>query len=72
LAAEPGGPAATVEVIKKLMGSIEKAPVEDTEAETNGTNGTTAAEDISKAEVAGEVADTAEKLDSSESKVDTV
>jgi len=89
LAAEPGGPAATFEVVKKLVGSTEAAPapvaenagnaaegekvleeakVEEAQPATNGLNGTSEAtkEDIAKAEVAADVADTAEKLDSNE------
>jgi peroxiredoxin Q/BCP len=108
LAAEPGGPAATVEVVKKLVASsgtsapatgdgikaaeaegekpleeprVEKpivtepavtAPavteptiVEPTAA-TNGINGSATHEDVAKANVAADVADTAEKLDSKE------
>jgi len=57
LAAEGGGPAATVEVVKKLVAGGA--------TETNGTNGAKA-EDISQANVAADVADTAEKLDSKE------
>lgn len=74
LAAEAGGPAATVEVVKKLIGSGD-VPTEEEKVEaeaeapvTNGTNGATK-EDVAKADVAGEVADTAEKLDSEEAKV---
>lgn len=73
LAAEAGGPAATVEVVKKLIGSGDVPTKEKVEAEapvTNGTNGATK-EDVAKADVAGEVADTAEKLDSEEAKVAT-
>lgn len=86
LAAEPGGPAATVEVVKKLVGSSD-APAADTtkvdkvaeevkaakepkaeEAKpaTNGVNGSVTNEDVTKANVAAEVANTAEKLDSNE------
>jgi len=76
LAAEPGGPAATVEVVKKLVGGdaaateapIAEPAVEEPEANgVNGTNGLTK-EDTEKADVAAEVADTAEKLDSNEAK----
>jgi len=83
LAAEPGGPAATVDVVQKLItsqGSAASAPVteevleepktETLEPATNGTNGTNGAtkDDIALADVAAQVADTAEKLDSNESK----
>lgn len=76
LAAEPGSPAGTVEVVKKLVGSdiepvsgeISKTDGDVTTEETkpaNGVNGSAAAkEDIAKADVAADVADTAEKLDS--------
>ncbi|KUJ12002.1 AhpC-TSA-domain-containing protein [Mollisia scopiformis] len=78
LAAEPGSPAGTVEVVKKLVEGGEAttaAPVteavEEPKTETtngvNGTNGLTK-EDTDKAEVAAEVADTAEKLDSNDAK----
>lgn len=59
LAAEPGSPSGTVDVVKKL---VESGPA------TNGVNGA-AKDDIAKAEVAVQVADTAEKLDSKEEKV---
>jgi len=75
LAAEPGGPDATVAVVKKLVGS--SAPVTENgnvvegkkaDDETKPTNevddGVAAKVDAAKAEVAAEVADTAEKLDS--------
>lgn len=52
LASEPGGPAPTVEVVKKLVASngaaVEKAEVDDKKT----------------ADTAAEVADTAEKVDS--------
>jgi peroxiredoxin Q/BCP len=91
LAAEPGGPAATVEVVKKLVATSgssapvagegikaaeadgEKPTEEPTvaaptvpapETASNGVNGAEKAEDVAKAEVAAEVADTAEKIDS--------
>ena len=77
LAAEPGSPAGTVEVVKKLVGGNEVAaaaplPVADapkTKA-ANGVNGANGAtkEDVAQAEVAAQVADTAEKLDSNEGK----
>lgn len=60
LASEPGSPAGTVEVVKKLVGGG-AAPV------ANGVNGRTK-EDEEKAETAVQVADTAEKLDSNEAK----
>lgn len=85
LAAEPGGPAATVEVVKKLVGSsdatadtkqvdkvaedvkaIEEPKAEGAKPATNGVNGTATDEDVAKANVAAEVANTAEKLDSNE------
>jgi peroxiredoxin Q/BCP len=72
LAAEPGGPAATVEVVKKLVGGATGTAVEKDVAKpaTNGTNGAseleTKKEDIAKADVAADVADTAQKLDSNE------
>ncbi|TVY14652.1 Peroxiredoxin bcp1 [Lachnellula arida] len=84
LASEPGGPAATVAVVTKLVSGGEStasasisepaAPaVEEpkTEAPTaNGTNGTNGAteDDVDQADVAAQVADTAEKLDSNEVK----
>ncbi|KAF4636330.1 hypothetical protein G7Y89_g1746 [Cudoniella acicularis] len=81
LAAEPGSPAGTVEVIQKLVGGDEaSAPAteekseEETKAENdqpaNGVNGTNGAakEDVDKANVAAQVADTAEELDSNEEK----
>jgi len=75
LAAEPGSPAGTVEVVKKLVGGSAVAAVapipepaaEDPKTENaNGVNGTNGAtkEDIAQADVAAQVADTAEKLDS--------
>ncbi len=86
LAAEPGGPAATVEVVKKLVessdapaadtGKVDKVAedvkaAEETTAEEakpamNGVNGAATDEDVAKANVAAEVANTAEKLDSNE------
>ncbi|TVY30596.1 Peroxiredoxin [Lachnellula hyalina] len=83
LASEPGGPAATVAVVKKLVGdgeSTDSAAVSEpstptveepkTEVPTaNGINGTSATEDdVDQADVAAQVADTAEKLDSNEVK----
>jgi len=86
LAAEPGGPAATVEVVKKLVGSsdapaadtkqvdkvaedvkaTEEPKAEEAKPATNGVNGTATNEDVAKANVAAEVANTAEMLDSNE------
>ncbi|KAI1506955.1 Merozoite capping protein-1 [Pyrenophora tritici-repentis] len=54
LAAEPGGPAATVEVVKKLVGNKEEVPSKKQ------------VEDQEMAETADEVADTAAKVDSKE------
>jgi peroxiredoxin Q/BCP len=59
LAAEPGGPAATVEVVKKLVG--EHADDVPTAGEVKKT------EDMEMANTAGEVADSAEKVDSNTS-----
>lgn len=74
LAAEPGGPAATVEVVKKLVGEKAAAPAAETVAksdepatETAEANGSTN-EDVEKANVAADVADTAEKIDSNDAK----
>lgn len=86
LAAEAGGPAATVEVVKTLVESsgvpapagekvenvaaevkaADEPKVDDAKPATNGVNGTVTNEDVAKANVAAEVADTAEKLDSNE------
>jgi peroxiredoxin Q/BCP len=80
LAAEPGSPAGTVGVVKKLVGGgavADAAPIpepvtEASKTETangiNGTNGATK-DDIAQANVAAQVADTAEKLDSNEKPV---
>jgi peroxiredoxin Q/BCP len=79
LAAEPGSPAGTVEVVKKLVGGsaiAAAAPIPEPAAEApktgtaNGVNGTNGAtkEGIAQADVAAQVADTAEKLDSNEEK----
>lgn len=76
LASEAGGPAATVEVVRKLVAGGDTAPAPVTapaaiepkpEVAPNGVNGATT-EDEARAAVADEVADTAEKLDSNESK----
>ena len=84
LAAEPGGPAATVEVVKKLLGEAEvsedignvaegekvekeieekKMGVQETEQPPVENGQEASKEDEVKADVAAEVADTAEKLD---------
>lgn len=56
LAAEPGGPAATVEVVRKLVGgSAEGVPTKGDVKQK---------EDKEAANTADEVADTAEKMDS--------
>jgi len=73
LAAEPGSPAGTVEVVKKLVAGG-AAPVaaekEEVKPVTNGANGASepevTKEDVAKANIAADVADTAEKLDSNE------
>lgn len=65
LAAQPGGPAPTVEVVRKLVGGGAVAPAAEDKKETNGLNGATK-EDIVQAETAAQVADTAEKLDSND------
>jgi peroxiredoxin Q/BCP len=58
LASEPGGPAATVEVVRKLVGDKEGVPsVEEVKKKE---------EDAEMAETAGEVADSAAKVDSNE------
>jgi len=70
LAAEPGSPASTVEVVKKLVGggAVPVAAAPKTEAPVaNGVNGGTK-KDVAPADVAAQVADTAEKLDSNEAK----
>jgi peroxiredoxin Q/BCP len=86
LASEPGGPGATVEVVRKLIAgggtavpALVTEPVapiaaepkaENDVPEANGINGTNGAtkEDVAQADVAAQVADTAEKLDSNEAK----
>lgn len=55
LAAEPGGPAATVEVVRKLVGGA-----------AEGSGDGKAKEDAEIAKTADEVADTAAKVDSKE------
>lgn len=70
LASEPGGPAATVDVVKRLVesnGDSAKAKeIPKVEGTTNGNGAELTKEDTAKAEVAADVADTAEKLDSNE------
>lgn len=80
LAAEQGSPAGTVAVAKRLVessGGVATAPTDEPTEETktgevvpapNGING--AHEDGVKTDVAAEVPDTAEKIDSSEAKAD--
>lgn len=68
LAAEAGSPSGTVEVVQKLVGGKVDGPAVDEAKEeapaANGLNGANGVkEDLAKAEVAAEVADTAEKLD---------
>jgi peroxiredoxin Q/BCP len=70
LAAEPGSPAGTVEVVEKLVGEGAAPAVteekEEAKPASNGLNGAApkpTEEDVAKAEVAADVADTAEKLD---------
>jgi len=82
LAAEPGSPAGTVEVVKKLVGTngtatapapapkpaaTEEPKTEAAVSAANGINGATK-EDIAQADGAAQVAGTAEKLDSNEAK----
>jgi thioredoxin-dependent peroxiredoxin len=64
LAAEPGSPAGTVEVVKKLVGGGAAASASATEEPVNGAT----KEDVARANTAAEVADTAEKIDSNEGK----
>lgn len=70
LASEPGGPAATVEVVKRLVAesgdSTKVEEVPEIEQGTNGNGAELSKEDTDKADVAADVADTAEKLDSNE------
>ena len=77
LASEAGGPAATVEVVKKLVGDGDAAPAlvaapaaseAKPEVATNGVNGAATTEDKAQAATADEVATTAAKLDSTEEK----
>jgi len=72
LLAQPGSPAGTVDAVKKLLGSSAavEAPKEEAKPASNGDNGNLhpegTKEDVAKADVAADVADTAEKLDSNE------
>lgn len=66
LAAQPGSPAGTVEIVKKLVGGGTATPKTEAPA-ANGVNNANK-EDIAQADVAAQVADTAEKLDSNEAK----
>lgn len=66
LAAQAGSPSGTVKVVEDIVGS---GSVEDKKEVSNGTNGAATKEDEAKAEVAAQVADTAEKLDSNEGKI---
>ena len=68
LAAEPGSPAGTVEVAKKIVGDRTAAAKKTEASIADGVNGGIE-EDVVKADVAAQVADTAEKLDSNEAKV---
>lgn len=69
LAAQPGSPGGTLTVVEKLIAAAAAAPAaaEPETAAENGTNGAdeTAEEkkDVAPADVAAQVADTAEKLD---------
>ncbi|KAH0544704.1 hypothetical protein FGG08_001209 [Glutinoglossum americanum] len=60
LAAEPGSPTTTVDVVKKLVGGVEANGIANDAADKEADK---KKEDVEKAEVAGEVADTAAKLD---------
>lgn len=55
MAAEPGGPAATVEVVKKLVGDAEGVPSASDVKKKD--------EDTKAAETADQVADSAAKID---------
>lgn len=55
LAAEPGGPAATVEVVRKLVGDAEGVPSAGNVAKKD--------DDAKAAETADQVADSAAKID---------
>jgi peroxiredoxin Q/BCP len=76
LAAQPGSPGGTVDVVKKLVSdgttatdpAVEEPKTEDTAANGANVADTAAKEDIAQAEVAAQVADTAEKIDSNEEK----
>ena len=70
LLAEPGGPAATVDAVKRIVGADRAASAADGataaggEAAKEETANGEAADGRAKAEVAAEVADTAAKVDS--------
>lgn len=64
LAAEPGSPAGTLNVVKKLL---EDSPRQDTSTSEKADENVTS-EDKKAADTAAEVADTAEKIDSNEAK----
>lgn len=68
MAAQAGSPSGTVQVVEDLVDGFRSGSVEDKKEATNGTNGATK-EDEAKAEVAAQVADTAEKLDRNEGKI---
>lgn len=72
LAAEAGSPDGTVAVVKRLVESSGSTTAPAATAETAPVaavaNGDATKEDVDKANVAAEVADTAEKLDSNEAK----
>lgn len=66
LVAEPGGPAATLEAVKKVIASL------GGDAESDGlkkAEATVEGEDKAKADVAADVADTAEALDGASAKL---
>jgi len=64
LAAEAGGPAATVQVVKKLVaGTGSAAPMAESTEPAAPANAEVEKDDAAKAAVAADVADTAQKLD---------
>jgi peroxiredoxin Q/BCP len=67
LAAEPGSPAGTLNVVKKLL---EDSPRQNTDT-SDIPAGEATSEDKKAADTAAEVADTAEKIDSNEAKSTT-
>jgi len=74
LAKEQGGPQATVDVVQGLVGSSGATAAPAVEPAANGINGGAPAaeptkEDVDRANIAADVADTAEKLDSKEATV---